>query len=139
MNTLYPNLHLHFDLHPVPCPIKDPENPAKYLKFEDLYKSSTIRSYDDKQRPGKVDKPTPNSPFTKSIVRANYCSQIFIICASCAKRRDVYSQYKPSLAKVEQAMILLENMKYQCGASFCCCGTEGLAAVEDMSGENNNN
>ena len=114
------------------------------MKFEDLYKSSTLRSYDDKQRPGKVDKPAPNIPFTKSIVRANYCSQIFIICASCDKRRVVYSQYKPSPAKVDQAKFLLENMRYQCGASFCCFGTEGLAAVietnlEIVSGENNNN
>ena len=144
LNSIYPHLHLPFDLHPVPCPIKDPENPAKYLKFEDLYKSSTLRSYDDKQRPGKVDKPAPNIPFTKSIVRANYCSQIFIICASCDKRRVVYSQYKPSPAKVDQAKFLLENMRYQCGASVCCFGTEGLAAVietnlEIVSGENNNN
>ena len=149
LNTVYPHLHLPFDLHPVPCPIKDPENPSKYLKFEDLYNSNTLRSYDDQQRPGKVAKPSPNIPFTKSIVRAIYCSQIVIMCAGCDKRRVVYSQHKPTFAKVKQARFLLENMRYQCGASFCCFGTEGVAAVQEAStdvidegmdvGEHNNN
>ena len=129
LNSLYPGLNLPFDLHPIPCPVRDPENPDKYLKFEDLYHSSTLRSYDDKQRPGKVDKASNNIPFPKNIIRARYCSEISIICVGCDKRRVVYSQYKPTHAKIDQARTLLESMRYQCGASLCTFGTEGVAAI----------
>ena len=135
LNNLYPHLQLPFDLHPVPCPIKDPENPTKYLKFEDLYESNLLRSYDDKQRPGKFDKPSPNIPFTKSIVRAIYSSQVVIVCAGCDKRRVVYTQYKPSLAKIQQARVLLENLRYQCEASFYCLETEGEATVQEAGND----
>ena len=135
LNSLYQDLNIPFDLHPIPCPVKDPENPDKYLKFEDLY-FSKLRSYDDKQRPGKVEKLSPNIPFPKSLVRAKYCSEITLICEACSKRRVLYSKYKPTLAKVDQARVLLENMRYQCGARLCGFGTEGIAAVvETISGE----
>ena len=132
LNSLYQDLHIPFDLHAIPCPVKDPENPDKYLKFEDLY-FSKLRSYDDKQRPGKIEKVSPNIPFPKSIVRAKYCSDITLICESCSKRRVLYSKYKPTLAQVDQARNLLENMRFQCGARLCGFGTEGIGAVVEMS------
>ena len=60
LNDLYDGLNLPFDLHPIPCPIIDKENPEKYLKFEDLYFDSALRTYDDNERPGKLEKKTHN-------------------------------------------------------------------------------
>ena len=94
LNSLYPNLNLPFDLHPIPCPVKDKDNPDKYLKFEQLYFSGGSRSYDDLQRPGRTERKTHNIPFPKSIVRALYCSRLNVICDGCKKRRVVYSKYK---------------------------------------------
>ena len=133
LNSLYQDLVIPFDLHAVPCPIKDPDNSEKYLKFEDLYFSRNLRSYDDKQRPGKVEKPSPNIPFPKSIVRAKYCSSISLVCEACSKRRVLYSKYKPTFAQVDQARAFLENMKYQCGARLCHFGTEGIGAVVETN------
>ena len=135
LNNLYPDLNLPFDLHPIPCPIKDKENPEKYLKFEDLYHSSSLRSYDDQQRPGKTEKKSHNIPFPKSIVRARYCCEIIINCVGCGKRRVVYSKYKTSPTKIAQARYLLENMRFECGSSLCSFGTEGLATVVETSAD----
>ena len=68
LNDRYDDLNLPFDLHPIPCPVMDKENPEKYLKFEDLYFNSALRSYDDNERPGKNEKKTHNIPFPKNIV-----------------------------------------------------------------------
>ena len=133
LNSLYQDLNIPFDLHPIPCPVKDPENPEKYLKFEDLYFSNSLRSYDDKERPGKVEKTAPNIPFPKSIVRAKYCCDVFLVCDACSKRRVLYAKYKPTPARVDQARVLLENMRYQCGARLCGFGTEGVAAVVEIN------
>ena len=133
LNSLYQDLNIPFDLHAVPCPVKDPYNPEKYLKFEDLYFSRNFRSYDDQQRPGKLEKPSPNIPFPKNIVRARYCSGISLVCEACAKRRVLYSKYKPTFAQVDQARSFLENMRYQCGARLCHFGTEGIAAVVETN------
>ena len=133
LNNVYPELNIPFDLHPIPCPVKDSDNPEKYLKFEDLYFSSSLRSYDDKQRPGKVEKISPNIPFPKSIVRAKYCCDIFLVCDACSKRRVLYSKYKPTPPQVDQARVFLENMRYQCGARLCGFGTEGFAAVMETN------
>ena len=129
LNDLYDDLNLPFDLHPIPCPVMDKENPEKYLKFEDLYFNSALRSYDDNERPGKNEKKTHNIPFPKNVVRARYCSDIFLSCVSCGKRRVVYSKYKPQPDKVVQIKYLLENMRFQCGSSLCSFGAEGLATV----------
>ena len=129
LNNLYPNLNLPFDLHPIPCPLKDKDNPDKFMKFEDLYFSNSLRTYDDHQRPGKTEKKLHNIPFPKSLVRALYCSEIIMLCSGCGKCRVVYCKYKPSPAKIKQARNLLENMRYECGSSLCTFGTEGLATV----------
>ena len=100
----------------------DKENPEKYLKFEDLYFNSALRSYDDNERPGKNEKKTHNIPFPKNIVRARYCSDVFLSCVSCGKRRVVYAKYKPQPGKVVQIKYLLENMRFQCGSSLCSFG-----------------
>ena len=131
LNTLYPTLNLPFDLHPIPCPVKDKEDPEKYLKFEQLYFGNN-RNYSDHERPGRFEKKTHNIPFPKSIVRALYCNDIHMVCAGCGKRRVVYSQYKPTFANVEHAKILLEGMRYECGSSLCSFGTEGIAAVTEF-------
>ena len=119
LNSLYEDLKIPFDLHPIPCPLKDPENPVKYLKFEDLYHSDTLRSYEDKQRPGKIEKKSQNIPFPKSMVRAKYCCGISLICTACSKRRFLCSKYKPSFAQIDQVKVVFENMRYQCGARLC--------------------
>ena len=129
LNSLYENLHIPIDLHPIPCPIRDLENPEKYLRFDEIYHSSNLRSYDDKERPGKLEKKSHNIPFVKSLVRASYCRDINIICVGCGKRRVVYSQYKPSLSKIEQARHLFEDMRYECGSRLCTFGTEGVATI----------
>ena len=131
LNSLYPSLNLPFDLHPIPCPAKDKKNPEKYLKFEDVYFSEANRSYDDLQRPGKTEKKAHNIPFPKSLVRAHYCSGLWMICAGCFKRRVVYAKHKPSPAKIKQAKSVLESMRFECGSSLCSFGTEGLAAVAE--------
>ena len=107
LNGLYQDLDIPFDLHAVPCPVKDLLNPEKYLKFKDLYFSRNLRTYDDKQRPGKLEKLSPNIPFPKNIVRARYCSSISLVCEACYKRRVLYSEYKPTLAHVDQARSFL--------------------------------
>ena len=135
LNSLYPDLNLPFDLHPIPCPVKDKENPDKFLKFEDLYHSSSLRSYDDYQRPGRTEKKLHNIPFTKSLVRAHYCSEISMICAGCGKRRVIYCKYKPTASKIKQARNLFENMRYECGSSLCSFGTEGVATVAEAMTE----
>ena len=129
LNDLYHDLNLPFDLHPIPCPTKDKQNPEKYLKFEEMYHSNSLRKYNDDERPGKVEKKSHNIPFPKSVIRARYCCDIIIRCESCGKRRVVYSKYKPPAGKVDQGRYLLENMRYQCGSSFCTFGVEGLATV----------
>lgn len=132
LNSVYKDLNFPLDLHAVPCPIRDPENPEKYLRFDDLYYSSNLRSYDDKERPGKLEKKSHNIPFVKSIVRARYCQDIILICVGCGKRRVVYSKYKPTLNKIDQARLLFEGMRYECGAVLCTFGTEGLATILEI-------
>ena len=41
----------------------------------------------------------------------------------------MYSQYKPSLNKIDHARLLFEGMRYECGAVLCTFGTEGLATI----------
>ena len=132
LNSLYENMNLPLDLHPIPCPVRDPENPEKYLRFEDLYFKNSLRRYDDRERPGKIEKKSHNIPFPKSLVRAQYCKEITMICVGCRKRRVVYSHYKPDSGKIEQARYLLENMRYECGYRLCSFGTEGVATVVEV-------
>ena len=134
LNSLSPNLNLPFDLHPIPCPVKDIDNPDKYMTFEQVYFSDRNRSYNDIQRPGRSERKTHNIPFPKSIVRALYCSRLNVICSGCNKRRVVYTKYKPTHCKIEQAKTFLESMRYECGASLDGLGTEGFAAVAEVAG-----
>ena len=101
------------------------------MKFEDLYLSNSLRTYDDHQRPGKTEKKLHNIPFPKNLVRALYCSEIIMLCSGCGKCRVVYCKYKPTPAKIKQARNLLKNMRYECGSSLCTFGTEGLATVAE--------